>query len=81
MNRPSTRTSKPKEITLMRLDLNLSQEKLALILGVSAWTVMRYETDARASPPWYIFALKYLTEHSYNLEEATDGTMPSHKTK
>lgn len=59
----STNQKNPSDIVLIRIDLGLSQEDLARLLGLSAWTVCRYESGKRTPPRWYHLAMRCLQEH------------------
>jgi transcriptional regulator with XRE-family HTH domain len=49
-----------KEFARLRKRMGLSQEQLSRALGVSAYTVSRYETGARPIPRKIELALRYL---------------------
>lgn len=48
------------ELVELRLQLGMSQKKLASILGMSEWAVNRYELNKIKAPFCYLLALRWL---------------------
>lgn len=53
---------KPSEIRDWRLKHALTQEQLAMILGVQRYTVQRWEWDQRTPPYMLVYALERLDQ-------------------
>lgn len=64
MSRPiGTNQETLNELIVMRVEMGLTQEQLAEKMGVSAWTISRYEVGKSKLTPMYRLAL----EHIYNI--------------